>query len=87
MTEDNIKDILLDLKREIHEKAIYPLGRDINSFVNLKVFDAVLNNIISKYTKRVCTDCTHFVGCECFSGLTCDQYETEVKNNENQSKT
>lgn len=78
MTEENIRDILLDLKREIHEKAIYPLGRDINSFVNLKVFDAVLNNIINKYTKRVCTDCKHFVGCECFSGLTCDQYETEV---------
>ena len=27
--------------------------------------------------ERVCTDCIHFVGCECFSGMTCDQYETE----------
>ena len=32
--------------------------------------------------ERVCTDCIHFVGCECFSGMTCDQYETEVKNND-----
>ena len=27
-----------------------------------------------KYTERVCTDCKHFVGCECFSGQTCDEY-------------
>ena len=45
---------------------------DPNDFAKLK----------KKYTERVCTDCIHFVGCECFSGMTCDQYETEVKNND-----
>ena len=42
---------------------------------------------IEEIDEQVCTDCTHFVGCECFSGTTCDQYETEVKNNENKDKT
>ena len=28
---------------------------------------------------KVCTDCTHFVGCECFSGMTCDEYEEKKK--------
>ncbi len=27
--------------------------------------------------KQQCTDCKHFVGCECFSGMTCDQYEEQ----------
>jgi hypothetical protein len=26
-----------------------------------------------KYTES-CTDCTHFVGCECFDGKTCDDF-------------
>lgn len=29
--------------------------------------------------EKVCTDCKHFVGCECFDGKICDLY-TEVKN-------
>lgn len=29
----------------------------------------------SRYTEaKVCTDCKHFVGCECFDGKTCDLY-------------
>lgn len=47
-----IQDILLDLKREIHDKAVYPYGADTYSHVNLKVFDAVLNNHINKYTEE-----------------------------------
>ena len=31
-----------------------------------------------KYTER-CPDCKHFVGCECFSGQTCDEYEEVEK--------
>ena len=29
-----------------------------------------------KYTEQ-CTDCKHFVGCECFDGKTCDEYVEE----------
>lgn len=28
-----------------------------------------------KVTEKKCSDCKHFVGCECFSGKTCDEYE------------
>jgi hypothetical protein len=31
-----------------------------------------------KYTER-CTDCKHFVGCECFDGKTCDEYKEGEK--------
>jgi hypothetical protein len=37
-------------------------------------FDKALAELKKKYTER-CPDCKHFVGCECFSGMTCDQYE------------
>lgn len=47
------REILSDLKRQIHDKAIYPGARDAYSFVNIKVFDAVLNNVLIKYTEGV----------------------------------
>jgi hypothetical protein len=37
---------------------------------------AELSELKKKYTER-CTDCKHFVGCECFSGMTCDEYTEE----------
>ena len=44
------KEVLLEFKKQIHDKAVYPNSQDIPSYVNLKVFDAVLNNCIKKYT-------------------------------------
>lgn len=41
--------VLLDLKREIHDKAVYPNSQDIPNYISLKVFDAVLNSCIKKY--------------------------------------
>ena len=46
---DAVKDALIDLKRKIHDKAVYPHGSETYSYVNLKVFDAVLQNILNKY--------------------------------------
>lgn len=43
---------LLDLKREIHDKAIYPHGRDTYAFINLKTFDAILQMHINKYAEE-----------------------------------
>lgn len=39
--------------------------------------EGVIANLKKKYTES-CTDCQHFVGCECFDGKTCDEY-TEKK--------
>ena len=30
--------------------------------------------------RKYCTDCRHFVGCECFDGKTCDLYEEVTSN-------
>ena len=46
---DAVKGALIDLKRKIHDKAVYPHGSETYSYVNLKVFDAVLQNILNKY--------------------------------------
>jgi hypothetical protein len=34
-----------------------------------------LAEIKKKYTEQRCTDCKHFAGCECFSGMTCDEFK------------
>ncbi len=44
---------LLELKKQIHEKAIYTNSQDIPNYINLKVFDAVLNNYVKKYSEDV----------------------------------
>ena len=42
------REILSNLKREIHDKAVYP-GGSIPFYVQLRVFDAVINDFIKKY--------------------------------------
>lgn len=37
--------ILSDLKKEIHEKAVFTQCRDIPSYVTLREFDAIIANI------------------------------------------
>lgn len=49
--KSEIEKVLSDLKKQIHDKAIYPGAKDTYSFVNVKVFDAVLNNVLKKYTE------------------------------------
>ena len=45
------KKVLLELKKQIHDKAAYTNSQDVANYVQLKVFDAVLNNVIKKYTE------------------------------------
>jgi hypothetical protein len=42
-------ELLRSLKRELHEKATYPPMVGVNSFVPLKLFDAVLQTYMNKY--------------------------------------
>jgi hypothetical protein len=35
-----------DLKKEIHDKAVYPHLSGIEPYISLKVFDAVINKLI-----------------------------------------
>ncbi len=45
------KEVLLELKKLIHDKAVYTNSQDVPNYVNLKVFDAVLNNFIKQYSE------------------------------------
>jgi hypothetical protein len=49
---NDVSKALLDLKREIHDKAIYPHGRDTYAFINIKTFDAILQMHINKYAEE-----------------------------------
>lgn len=40
------KEILSDLKKEIHDKAVYPNCHGVEPYISLKVFDAVINKLI-----------------------------------------
>ena len=41
-----LEHILSDLKKEIHDKAVYPNVHGVDPYVSLKVFDAVINKLI-----------------------------------------
>ena len=39
---------LLELKKQVHDHAVYPNSQDIPSYISIKVFDAVFNNYIKQ---------------------------------------
>lgn len=41
-----LKYIFSDLKKEIHDKAVYPNCHGVEPYISLKVFDAVINKLI-----------------------------------------
>ena len=45
---NTIIGILSDLKKEIHEKAVYPQCRDIPAYITLREFDAIIANISNR---------------------------------------
>lgn len=41
-----LEHTLSDLKKEIHDKAVYPNCHGVEPYISLKVFDAVINKLI-----------------------------------------
>jgi hypothetical protein len=41
-----LEHTLSDLKKEIHDKAVYPHLSGVEPYISLKVFDAVINKLI-----------------------------------------
>jgi hypothetical protein len=39
---------LLDLKKIVHDKAVYPNSQDVPAYISIKVFDAILQDYVSK---------------------------------------
>ena len=46
---ENTRNILHHLKRQIHDKAVYPHSAGIDAYITLKAFDLVLNNFMKNY--------------------------------------
>ena len=44
---EGAKEVLLEFKKQIHDRAVYTNSQDIPNYVNLKVFDAILQNYIN----------------------------------------
>jgi hypothetical protein len=44
--KSEVVNILSDLKKEIHDKAVYPHLSGVEPYISLKVFDAVINKLI-----------------------------------------
>lgn len=42
-----VKNALLELKKQVHDRAVYTNSQDIPNYVNLKVFDAILQNYLN----------------------------------------
>jgi hypothetical protein len=59
-------------KEHIKDTPLY--DRHSGIIFALQCMDDFIAELKKKYTER-CPDCNHFVGCECFSGQTCDEYE------------
>jgi hypothetical protein len=46
------KEVLLELKKQIHEKAVYTHTQEVLPYISIKAFDAILQNHIKKYTEN-----------------------------------
>jgi hypothetical protein len=42
--DSKAQDVLSNLKREIHDKAVYPEARSVKPYISLKVVDAIIIN-------------------------------------------
>ena len=49
---EGAKEVLLELKKQIHDNAVYTYSQDIPNYIQLKVFDAILQNTIKEYTEN-----------------------------------
>ena len=46
------RELLSDLKKTVHDKAVYSYSKEMYPYINLKVFDAILQDYINKLEKR-----------------------------------
>lgn len=47
-----IEDILSDLKREVHNNTVHSYTKGVDSYIYVKVFDAILQKYINKIMKE-----------------------------------
>lgn len=44
-----LEHTLSDIKRQIHDKAVYPEARSVKPYISLKVVDAIINNKMEEF--------------------------------------
>lgn len=54
MHYENVKsevalDLLSELKKDIHNKAVFPGTQDVHPYISLKVLDGIIQNYINRY--------------------------------------
>lgn len=47
-----IGDILSDIKREIHNKAVFANIKGVDPYITLKTVDAIIANAVKKYGEK-----------------------------------
>lgn len=45
---DMAKEIVSDLKKIVHDKAVHPHSAGVDAYISLKVFDAILQEYVSR---------------------------------------
>ena len=50
--KDYFLNTLSDLKKEIHDKAVYPMASDIKPYITIRALDAIINNYIEEARKK-----------------------------------
>lgn len=75
VTTSTCKETRQKVAREIFEEIERLMENNEVYFRQTDEMQEEFAELKKKYTEeKLCTDCKHFVGCECFSGGTCDQY-------------
>jgi hypothetical protein len=47
--KSELEHILSDLKKQIHDRAVYPETRSVKPYISLKVVDAIINNKMEEF--------------------------------------
>ena len=50
--KSEIAYLLSDLKKSVHDKAVYPHSTEVQTYINLKVFDGIIQNYLMKYAEE-----------------------------------
>jgi hypothetical protein len=45
---NDIINALLEFKKQVHDKAVYPHSQDMHAYISLRVFDAILQEYVSR---------------------------------------
>lgn len=44
--------LLSELKKEVHDRAVYPCSQEMHSYISLRAFDGIIQKYINKYREN-----------------------------------